>query len=1078
MVDLPSIPRRLVTSEAPKSLVTAADVAQPFTDLGRSLDKLGDALTDVSVVAAENQAAKAVTRDAEGNVSVSLMPDFTGKAGRAYNRLAKQSYLAQLGPQIDNEVVKKRLEFEADPGKFNEWGANYVETLANKQPDPETANAVRTAALSKVEQVHRGLLVQRHHVDVRRANEALDAKLISQADDIERLTRQGAPQEAVQSAIGEFDNLLNEKVNNPLIAFPREKANLFRDAMLTRAHEGAILEGTERVYQKSPEEGGGYQGAVQHLKSSVKEVNRTIKDSAKIERAGMAMLNSYEKALRGERDQVSREWTEASKQLATLPSETLDSLEERATQAGAWRVASDIRQRRAALGIQTEILNLPREQQLQILRSGSVPPELVDRIIGVESGGNPNARAATSSAAGLGQFTRGTWLSTIKRYRPDVAAGKSDDQIAALRTDGPLSREMTTRYTEENKDVLHNAGVVVTPGALYGAHFLGPGDAVKVLKADPNTPIEQLVSPASVAANREIFGKYRTAGELTAWMDAKMSGKSAPAGSGSGGGGYDLTQNRTGLIALNAVKESLKRDLDSRIKDFASADRKLELPSFDEISALGAEVAALGTPEQRQRVAELAVQAKAGDAFRGMAAPQRAAEVSAMDAALKEGGSRFERELRGKIDHADQTIRREFKEDPYGAHVRFSAGAQALPPINFENAQQMQSVLAAKVRQQAEIRAREDSGAFSVLRPAERESFRNFMSTGSAEQIASAMSALSTLDSDVLRATLSDPQIKDAVRGAMRSTDPGKYTAVMSSLDQIHARDRSLATTVLDTEGMHALATWQSNTRYLDPKVLAAERARADDPQAVEQRKRVMQDGAELARKKTAADVVKAFDTSWYLTPGFVARDLTGSQPVVPADARTLDVFMGDYETLFSRRFAETRDADTAHKQTIEFMKDKWRRSDINGGRLMLRAPEQVYPAVNGAHDYLKPQIEKELAARLGPRLALIPGASGIRDLEGNAWDYALVSDRRTETEAQTYDRGKPVSDTNRPPGYVVVVRDNRKAAPQWDVLLDNGREARFRFDPSPAKAAAELRFGEQRDALQALEQTGLTGAP
>src|ERR1043165_573023 len=104
---------------------------------------------------------------------------------------------------------------------------------------------------------------------------------------------------------------------------------------------------------------------------------------------------------------------------------------------------------------------------------------LIDSIIGVESGGNPNATNPNSSASGLGQFIDSTFLATFKSARPDLAQGMTDREILALKTDPQISREMTEAYANQNQAILSKAGVPVTPGSTYLAHFAGPGGAVK-----------------------------------------------------------------------------------------------------------------------------------------------------------------------------------------------------------------------------------------------------------------------------------------------------------------------------------------------------------------------------------------------------------------------------------------------------------------------------------------------------------------------------------------------------------------------------------------------------------------------
>jgi hypothetical protein len=145
---------------------------------------------------------------------------------------------------------------------------------------------------------------------------------------------------------------------------------------------------------------------------------------------------------------------------------------------------------------------------------------LVDSIIGAESGGDPNARNPTSSAGGLGQFIDSTWLSVLRKHRPDLADGKSDSDLLALKFDPDLSKEMTAAYAADNAGILQNAGAAVTPGTTYLAHFAGPQGAVGILNADPATPVSSILAPAAVKANPFLQGM--TAADLRAWADRKV----------------------------------------------------------------------------------------------------------------------------------------------------------------------------------------------------------------------------------------------------------------------------------------------------------------------------------------------------------------------------------------------------------------------------------------------------------------------------------------------------------------------------------------------------------------------------
>lgn len=147
---------------------------------------------------------------------------------------------------------------------------------------------------------------------------------------------------------------------------------------------------------------------------------------------------------------------------------------------------------------------------------------LADSIINVESGGQADAKNPNSSASGPGQFIDSTWLNTLRAHRPDLAQGQSDSDLLALKSDPALSRDMTAAYASDNGAILSKAGLPVTPGTQYLAHFAGPGGAVGLLNASPDTPAGAVLGPGVVRANP--FLAHMTAGDVAAWADRKMGG--------------------------------------------------------------------------------------------------------------------------------------------------------------------------------------------------------------------------------------------------------------------------------------------------------------------------------------------------------------------------------------------------------------------------------------------------------------------------------------------------------------------------------------------------------------------------
>lgn len=137
-----------------------------------------------------------------------------------------------------------------------------------------------------------------------------------------------------------------------------------------------------------------------------------------------------------------------------------------------------------------------------------------------ESGNEPTAKATTSTATGLYQFTEDTWKGVVKQM------GK--DYTLEDRKDPTKSKEVAKFVTEQNAETLRKAlGEEPDETDLYTAHFLGASTAVKFLKAKASTPVNQIVSPAAIEANKSIFldkdGKPRSKASVQAFLVKKMS---------------------------------------------------------------------------------------------------------------------------------------------------------------------------------------------------------------------------------------------------------------------------------------------------------------------------------------------------------------------------------------------------------------------------------------------------------------------------------------------------------------------------------------------------------------------------
>lgn len=137
-----------------------------------------------------------------------------------------------------------------------------------------------------------------------------------------------------------------------------------------------------------------------------------------------------------------------------------------------------------------------------------------------ESGLNPQARASTSSASGLFQFTDATWLGVVARHGDKHGLGWAADAlkngasravketILSLRHNAEAAAAMAGEFTRDNAARLEQAlGRAAGSADLYLAAFFGAGGAIKFLgamAANPGAKAANLL-PAAAAANRSTF---------------------------------------------------------------------------------------------------------------------------------------------------------------------------------------------------------------------------------------------------------------------------------------------------------------------------------------------------------------------------------------------------------------------------------------------------------------------------------------------------------------------------------------------------------------------------------------------
>lgn len=136
--------------------------------------------------------------------------------------------------------------------------------------------------------------------------------------------------------------------------------------------------------------------------------------------------------------------------------------------------------------------------------------ELIARI---ESSNRPYIKAKTSTASGLYQFVKDTWITLGGRWGND-----SSQAFGGLRPSIEEQNRMFDKLTTQNANALRRRNIPINEATLYGYHFLGPR-VEQVLLAPDNANIRQYVTAKQASANPGILDG--TVRDFKNWLQRK-----------------------------------------------------------------------------------------------------------------------------------------------------------------------------------------------------------------------------------------------------------------------------------------------------------------------------------------------------------------------------------------------------------------------------------------------------------------------------------------------------------------------------------------------------------------------------
>lgn len=665
-----------------------------------------------------------------------------------------------------------------------------------------------------------------------------------------------------------------------------------------------------------------------------------------------------------------------------------------------------------------------------------------------ESNFDPAARAGTSSAEGLFQFTDATWRDMLAKH-----GEKHGLTTWTPKTDARASALMAGELAKENGANLKAAGLPVTDATLYLAHFAGAGGATKLLKADPSA-IAADILPDAAAANRSVFyrgDRPRTVAETMTRLTGAFADPAAP--------GMD-TRLLAEMHKVMETKAGAEWKALATAMDAGSAPAPEHLAAIIQAATLTGDHMLLETI--RERLDRFDAKKIAGrqplSIQQGAVAELKTAGPREGVWGDEEGSGLIVRPESGHLspghlaylkdleDSAKATAEK-LKNDPIALGAeRFPERIRMPAPFDLTKRDAAQQGLAERAAIARFVGENYGDATIMALSQADRTQIAGAIAGPDAQQTGVAFDVLASLPDDNFAVTLRSEEIKEAVVGAVKSNDTAKFTAAMMSLDKMWARAPQEFNRIFGEDIVKAVQDWQTKLRYHTAEELSESLRKRDDPQVRERQKEFLKQGRGEAAKKKINDLVDDLDPSWFVWG-----------PDAPMDARTRDAALGDYVSLYAERYAETLDKGTAHKQAIERMSLYWKRSELNGGRLTLHAPETVYPAVNGSHGWMKEQITRDLRS-LGLNLSTMR-STPVRDaldlikpVEPN--EFVVVADRMTESDIAS---GKPAS-------YLVMMRS---AAGTVDMVRGpDNRPLRYWWEGGPEAAKAREEFQRQRKSV------------
>lgn len=411
--------------------VSPSEVAQPYAELSKTLSQFGEAAETTASSLAEQAGAQAVTRDANGDIQVQKAA-FIGPAAAHYERAVKVAALTEADGAAQRKDTELRTDFHNDPQGYLKAADQYAKDMQislTRTAGPEVGNGVRRVIERTTTQTYRGLLGEKERLDLQRADTSIVTGIQSARDDLVALARGGVTSGPDwDAALDKVKTLTAERVANPRLAYPQDKADFDLQTLEGDLSANAFLHRIDQTYKSAPTKAEGAKTALDQAQSIL--TDRSIKLSEQQREAyyhkAVGEIRANE-AIRkqdiGEARLASQQLVMASSMGAKVNPEDVEGVAQLHVQAGDQAGAARLYAHfaRAPLGDDYGRQPLPAmTQQLNAVRGQAAAKSAYDFFVGRgytpaqasgivgnlihESGLDPGAVGDQGTSIGVAQF--------------------------------------------------------------------------------------------------------------------------------------------------------------------------------------------------------------------------------------------------------------------------------------------------------------------------------------------------------------------------------------------------------------------------------------------------------------------------------------------------------------------------------------------------------------------------------------------------------------------------------------------------------------------------------------------------